>query len=79
MDFEQLYNVYYMQVYSYVMTLIKNGHLAEEITQDVFFKPLKGFHSYQGRSGELTWLCAIAKNACMDHLRKKSGKVNIPL
>ena len=51
MDFEQLYNVYYMQVYSYVMTLIKNGHLAEEITQDVFFKPLKGFHSYQGRSG----------------------------
>lgn len=79
MDFEQLYNVYYMQVYSYVMTLIKNGHLAEEITQDVFFKALKGFHSYQGRSGELTWLCAIAKNACMDHLRKKSGKVNIPL
>ena len=79
MDFEQLYNVYYMQVYSYVMTLIKNGHLAEEITQDVFFKALKSFHSYEGRSGELTWLCAIAKNACMDHLRKKSGKVNIPL
>ena len=53
------------------MTLIKNGHLAEEITQDVFFKPLKGFHSYQGRSGELTWLCAIAKNLCMDLFRRQ--------
>lgn len=72
MDFERLYNVYYMQVYSYVMTLMRNTHIAEEITQDVFFKALKQYGTYQGRSSELTWLCAIAKNACTDYLRKKS-------
>ena len=41
MDFEKLYNTYYMKVYSYVMTIMKNVHLAEEITQEVFFKALK--------------------------------------
>jgi len=31
-DFEQLYNMYYMNVYSFVMTLTKNQNDAEEIT-----------------------------------------------
>ncbi len=70
MDFEKLYNTYYMEVYSYVMTLLKNTHQAEEITQEVFFKALKSKASYQGNSSEFTWLCAIAKNACMDIFRK---------
>lgn len=72
MDFDKLYNTYYMEVYSYVMTLIKNAHLAEEITQEVFFKALKTPKSYVGKSSEFTWLCAIAKNACMDVFRKQS-------
>jgi RNA polymerase sigma factor, sigma-70 family len=71
-DFEKLYKSYYMEVYSYVMTVIKNAHLAEEITQEVFFKALKSKSSYCGESSEFTWLCAIAKNACMDELRKQS-------
>lgn len=71
-DFEKLYNTYFMEVYSYVMTLVKNAHLAEEITQEVFFKALKAKNPYDGRSSELTWLCAIAKNTCMDEFRKQS-------
>ena len=41
MDFEKLYNAFYMQVYSYLMTLSGNPHTAEEITQEVFFKAMK--------------------------------------
>lgn len=37
MDFDKLYNTYYMEIYSYVMTIMKNRHMAEEITQEVFF------------------------------------------
>lgn len=70
MDFEKLYNTYYMEVYSYVMTLLKNPQQAEEITQEVFFKALKSKASYKGSSGEFTWLCAIAKNTCMDVFRR---------
>lgn len=72
MDFDKLYNAYYMQVYSYVMTLVKNAHLAEEITQEVFFKALKSKKTYAHKASELTWLCAIAKNSCIDELRKQS-------
>ena len=37
-DFEKLYNTYYMKVYSYVMTLAKNRHDSEEITQNTFLR-----------------------------------------
>lgn len=72
MNFDKLYNTYYMEVYSYVMTLIKNAHLAEEITQEAFFKAFKTQKGYRGNSSEFTWLCAIAKNTCIDALRKTS-------
>ena len=71
-DFEKLYQTYYMEVFSYVMTIIKNAGQAEEITQEVFFKALKTEKGYSGKSSELTWLCAIAKNLCMDVFRKQS-------
>ena len=71
-DFEKLYNSYYMEVYSYVITIIKNAHLAEEITQEVFFKALKSSSKYRGQASEFTWLCAIAKNTCIDEIRKQS-------
>lgn len=70
-DFEKLYQTYYMEVFSYVMTLVKNANQAEEITQEVFFKALKTENKYSGKSSELTWLCAIAKNLCMDIFRKQ--------
>lgn len=41
LDFEKLYNTYYMKIYSYIMTIVKNRELAEEITQEVFLKLLK--------------------------------------
>ena len=40
LDYEKLYNTYFMEIYSFVMTMVKNSHQAEEITQDVFFKAM---------------------------------------
>jgi len=61
-----------MKVYSYSLTIVKNSHIAEEITQEVFYKALKSREQYKGAASEFTWLCAIAKNACMDVLRRES-------
>lgn len=38
MDYEKLYRSYYMQVYSYAVSLTRNRDLAEEITQNTFYK-----------------------------------------
>lgn len=67
---EKWYTAYYMEVYSFVMTILKNRDQAEELTQETFFKAMRG--SYRGEAGELTWLCSIAKNLCMDLLRKQT-------
>ena len=73
-DFEQLYNTYYMKVYSYVMTLAKNRDNAEEITQKAFFKAMTTDKKHRGDSSEFSWLCAIAKNLFLDEVRVQSRK-----
>ena len=70
MDYEKLYQSYYMQVYSYVISLAKNSELAEEITQNAFYKAVSTKAGFKGEATELTWLCAIAKNLYSDELRK---------
>ena len=40
MDYEKLYNTYYMQVYSFLLSLTGNRDTAEEITQHTFFKAI---------------------------------------
>ena len=45
-----------MQVYSYVFTIVKNQSLAEEITQNTFYKAMTAKRPYEGKAGELTWL-----------------------
>ena len=69
MDYEKLFNTYYMKVYSFVMTLAKNQDISEEITQKTFFKALATSKKHRGDSSEFTWLCAIAKNLIADEKR----------
>ena len=61
-----------MQVYSYVVTIVNDQSLAEEITQNTFFKAMTAKRTYEGKASELTWLCSIAKNLAMDECRKNS-------
>lgn len=51
---EKLYRAYYMDVYSYLMTLVKDAHEAEELAQETFFRAMRSKASYQGKSGERT-------------------------
>lgn len=69
-DYEKLYNAYFMKIYSFVLLLVKNPDLAEEIAQETFFKALKANKQLEGKSSEYTWLCAIAKNIAYDVLKK---------
>ena len=70
--FEKLYETYYMRVYSYIMTLAKKQYIAEEITQETFYKAFTTKSTFRGDSNALTWLCAIAKNLFLDEMRRQS-------
>ena len=38
MDYEKLYRSYYMQVYSYAVSLSRDRALAEDITEETFYR-----------------------------------------
>ncbi len=67
-----------MQVYSYVMTLAKDQHKAQEITQETFFKAITAKQTFRGESECYSWLCAIAKNLFIDSTRKSSRDQDEP-
>lgn len=74
--FEKLYETYYMRVYSYAMTLAKRQHIAEELTQEAFYRAFTSKSGFRGESNPLTWLCAIAKNLFLDEMRRQSKSVD---
>ncbi len=56
-----------------MMTLVRNQPLAEEITQNTFYRTMTSKKTFAQRSGERTWLCSIAKHLAADEYRK-TGK-----
>ena len=70
-DIEKLYELYFMKLYSFVITLAKNSDTAEEIAQNTFFRAMQSKHTYKGQAEEFSWLCSIAKNMYIDEYRKK--------
>lgn len=77
--FEKLYETYYMRVYSYTMTLAGKQHMAEEITQEAFYKAFTAKSAFRGESNEVTWLCAIARNLFLDEMRRQSKSTETDL
>lgn len=77
-DFEKLYQTYYMQVYSYAMSLTKNAARAEEIAQQTFVKAMTAGRTYRGDASERTYLCAIAKNLAVDGFREEKRRMPFP-
>ncbi len=62
MEFEQVYDLYFRDVYRYILQLSGSEHVAEEITSDTFFKALRSIGKFRGSCDMRVWLCQIAKN-----------------
>ncbi len=77
-DFTNIYNQYFKDVYKYALVLCKNEGLAEEITQETFFKALKSINEFNGTCKIRVWLCQIAKNTYFSYRKKvKNQKCDI--
>ncbi len=69
---EELYNKYFHDVYLYLRSLSKNEELAEEITQETFFKAMKSVSSFKGDCDIRVWLCQIAKNTFLTNSKRNN-------
>lgn len=69
-EIEELYRQYYDVIFKYLMCLSKNKEIAEDLTQETFYKMIKKINTYKGKAKFSVWLCEIAKNTYYDELRK---------
>lgn len=66
-----IYSRYYKDVYNFCCGLCnKDPDMAEEITQNTFFKAIQSADSFRGNCAIKTWLCQIARNDYISRLRK---------
>lgn len=77
-DFDRVYAEYFSKVYKFTLTLTHDANLAEEITQEAFFKALKNIDSFRGGCRIDTWLCQIAKNTFYSLVEKRHLEINAP-
>lgn len=68
-DFETIYNDYFNLVYKYLLALTNNHDLAEELTQETFYKAILKINTFKDESKITTWLCKIAKNLLLNYIR----------
>lgn len=71
MNFEDIYRMYFKDVYLFVLSMSKNPDIAEEITQETFFKALKNINKFKRNCSVKTWLCQIARNTYLSYLKKQ--------
>ena len=74
-DFEQIYTEHFADVYKCVLSLSRNESLAEEITQETFFKAMQNIGKFNGSCKLYVWLCQIAKNTYFSYLNKQKRHV----
>ncbi|MDD6189565.1 MAG: sigma-70 family RNA polymerase sigma factor [Clostridiales bacterium] len=70
-DFDRVYDLYFKDVYKYALSLSKNEAIAEELTQETFFKALEKIDGFDGKCKLFVWLCQIAKNTYFSMCRKE--------
>lgn len=69
-DIQEVYNLYFRDVYRYTLALCQNESIAEEITQETFYKALQKLDRFDGKGKVSVWLCQIAKNTYISMCRK---------
>lgn len=74
----KLAEAYYMRVFSYAMSLCRDRELAEELTQETFYRAFSRWNSFRGEADVFTWLCAVTKNLYTDEQRRQSRVEELP-
>lgn len=65
-------------VYGLALSYLKNGHDAEDVTQDTFVRAWDKADQYRPQGKPLGWLLAIARNLALMKLRDRGKSQDLP-
>lgn len=74
-SFENLVSKYEIVVMRFIYSMIKDKQISEDITQEVFITVYNKLYTFDSKYKFYSWILRIAKNKCIDHIRKYS-KIN---
>ena len=63
----------------YLNGYVNNIFIAEELTEDTFFRLIIKKPKYSGKSTFKSWLYAIGRNVAVDYIRHNSKILNVPI
>lgn len=73
-DMDAIYRNHAQTVYKFLLAQCRDPDLAEELTQETFYKAVRSIERFDGSCKLSVWLCQIAKHLWYQYLRKHQQK-----
>lgn len=76
--FGDLYAEHRGLVYRYILSRVRDGYLAEDLTSETFLRALRRIDSFTWQGTDIgAWLVTIARNIVVDHVRLKARRPEV--
>ena len=69
---ELVYGAYKERIHTFLIRLLDESELAEDVTQETFTKAFAALSAFPEGQRILPWLYRVANNAAIDHLRRRN-------
>src|SRR5260370_629569 len=70
--FELLFRAWQTRLFRYLLQMVGDASLAEELASDTLVAAWKAPGSFKGQSKTSTWLFAIARNKALNEMRRRT-------
>ena len=77
-DLHEAYTRHARTVYRFLLSQCGSADLAEELTQETFYRAVRSIDRYNGDCKLSVWLCQIAKHLWYQHLRRQKRESPLP-
>jgi RNA polymerase sigma-70 factor (ECF subfamily) len=74
-----VYNESYLKVYNACYRILGDVHEAEDQMHEAFIDAFRKIELFRGEAALSTWICRIAINKCLDHLKKRRIKIDFEI
>ena len=72
--FTDIVTRYHRRIVGYIVGLVVDRHMADEIAQEVFLTAHQSLEKFDHRSSFVTWLIGIARNKSISALRRQNAR-----
>lgn len=57
-------------IFGFCMRMVHDEHVSRDVVQQTFLQAYRDFDQFEGRASVRTWLTSIARNRCLDALKR---------